>query len=376
MKWSRSDYEAMIGLRKKKTQKKKPTSRVLNTTKALLHSMMLAKLLGRDNKNAQQKRAIAAMLSKSNMNGMGRLWKKFLNSKYPLPPKQIKQLIQDKKLIDSFFDARIPLNTRRRIVVQEGGFLGFLLPLITKVAAPLVSSVAHKLFGSVAIVGGREHELQDQLSRAQIEFECLIGKKQSQAVQEAPTKKLSSPRRNAKPKKASSTPRRKMKPKKASSTPRRHATSEKWERTRKAKSPDREKTQGKQVKQSGVRKKCPVQDEEQDPWAWGKNQTSTEIQKWGESEPSPKKSKKENAEKYFNDVPKKKMKVSRLMKFMDKNKDYIQVGDDFEILIRNRPIPSSDFIEIMNYLQKGPEAKVHTFIPTRDQGTGMPVGTR
>ena len=64
------------------------------------------------------------------------------------------------------------------------------------------------------------------------------------------------------------------------------------------------------------------------------------------------------------------------MKFMDENKDYVQVGDDFEILIRNRPIPSLDFIEIMNYLQKGPGAKVHTFIPTRDPGTGMPIGTR
>ena len=156
MKWSRSDYEAMIGLRgqkekkkkkKKKVQKKKATSGALHATKALLHSMMLAKLLGRDNKNAQQKRAIAAMLSKSNMNGMGRLWRKFLNSKYPLPKKQIKQLIRDKKLIDSFFDTRIPLDTRKSIVAQEGGFLGFLLPLITKVAAPLVGSVAHKLFG-------------------------------------------------------------------------------------------------------------------------------------------------------------------------------------------------------------------------------------
>ena len=81
-------------------------------------------------------------------------------------------------------------------------------------------------------------------------------------------------------------------------------------------------------------------------------------------------------EKYFDDVPKKRTKVSRLMKFMDNNKDFVQVGDDFEILIRNRPIPSSDFIEITNYLQKGPEAKVHTFIPTRDPGTGMPIGTR
>ena len=146
MKWSWSDYEAMTGLRKekqkkkKKRQKKKLTSGALHPTKALLHSIILAKLLGRDNKNAQQKRAMAATLTKSNMNGIGRLWKKFLNLKYPLPEKQIKQLIRDKKLIDSFFDTRIPLDTRRRIVAQEGGFLGFLLPLITKVAAPLFGS--------------------------------------------------------------------------------------------------------------------------------------------------------------------------------------------------------------------------------------------
>ena len=101
-----------------------------------------------------------------------------------------------------------------------------------------------------------------------------------------------------------------------------------------------------------------------------------EIQKWGESEPSPKKSKKENAEKYFNHVPRKKTKVSRLMKFMDRNKNVVQVGDDFEVLIRNKVIPGSDFIEIMNYLQKGWEAAEGTFIPTRDPRTGMPVGTR
>ena len=49
-------------------------------------------------------------------------------------------------------------------------------------------------------------------------------------------------------------------PRKHRPTPRRHTksrmtTSEKRERTRKAKYPDREKTWGKQVKQSGVRKK-------------------------------------------------------------------------------------------------------------------------
>ena len=90
----------------------------------------------------------------------------------------------------------------------------------------------------------------------------------------------------------------------------------------------------------------------------------------------PKKSKKENAEKYFDHVPRKKTKVSRLMKFMDRNKNVVQTGDDFEILIRNKVIPGLDFIEIMNFLQKGWEAAEGTFIPTRDPGTGMSIGTR
>ena len=194
MKWSRSDYEAMIGLRKekkkKKRQKKKPTSGALHATKALLHSMILAKLLGRDNKNAQQKRAIAAMLSKSDMNGMGRMWKKILNSKYPLPKKQIKQLIRDKKLIDSFFDTRILLDMRRRIVAHQGGFLGLLLPLITKVAVPLVGSVAHKLFGEVAIVGeagNMSYRISYLVPKK--EFKCLLlGKNSHEQYRKPPPK--------------------------------------------------------------------------------------------------------------------------------------------------------------------------------------------
>ena len=182
------------------------------------------------------------------------------------------------------------------------------------------------------------------------EFECLTGKKQPRAVsvksQEVPTKKLPTPRRHAKPEttKKMSASRKRSKPKRVT---------EKQERSKKAKSPDREKTRGKWVK-----KKCRVH--EPDPCAWG---MTTEIQKWGGSEPSPKKSKKENAEKYFDDVPKKKAKVSRLMKFMDRNKDFVQVNDDFEILIRNMPIPGSDFIEIMNYLQKEPIKNTLSFQP-------------
>ena len=135
-KWTRSNYEAMIGLKKKR----KGNLKKLN--KSHLQSAVLANLMGNNNKNVPQRRAIASTLSKSQMNGMGVIWKKFLTSQYPLPNRQIKQLIRDKKLIDSFFNARIPTETRRKILTQKGGILPFLLPLAAKaVVGPLLGKL-------------------------------------------------------------------------------------------------------------------------------------------------------------------------------------------------------------------------------------------
>ena len=138
-KWTQSDYEAMIGLKKKK---RKGNLKRGKLNKSHLQSAILANLMGNNNKNVPQRRAIASTLSKSQMNGMGIIWKKFLTSQYPLPNRQIKQLIRDKKLIDSFFNARIPTETRRKILTQKGGILPFLLPLTAKaVVGPLLGKL-------------------------------------------------------------------------------------------------------------------------------------------------------------------------------------------------------------------------------------------
>ena len=175
------------------------------------------------------------------------------------------------------------------------------------------------------------------------EFERLTGKKQLRGVsiksKEVPTARTPAPRGHAKPK---ITGEKRKRTKKARLP---HKEKRGKERPKKAKSPKNKQPVAKKKKKHRI---C----DERDPWAWEKNQTTPKIGKWGESEPPLKKSKKENAEKYFDDVPRKKTKVSRLMKFMDRNKDVVRVGDDFEILIRNKVIPGSDFIEIMNFLQK------------------------
>ena len=138
-KWTRSDYEAMIGLKKKK---RKGNLKREKLNKSHLQSAILANLMGNNNKNVPQRRAIASTLSKSQMNSMGIIWKKFLTSQYPLPNRQIRQLIRDKKLIDSFFNARIPTETRRTVLTQKGGILPFLLPLAAKaVVGPLLGKL-------------------------------------------------------------------------------------------------------------------------------------------------------------------------------------------------------------------------------------------
>ena len=218
---------------------------------------------------------------------------------------------------------------------------------------------------------------------SQKEFERLTGEKHSRAVSEKSSdthkkspKKPSSPKRHVKPKVAAESSNREKLKKRSDTTEKKARRSKPKSQKRTEKKARHSKSPGERTrKRPSVKKKDRVH-EERDPWAWRKNETNTEIQQWGDSEPPPKKIKTLNAEKYFEDSPRKKTKVSRLMKFMDKNKDFVQVGDDFEILIGKKPIPGSDFIEIMHFLQKGPDASRDKFIPSRDQRTGMPIGTR
>ena len=147
------------------------------------------------------------------------------------------------------------------------------------------------------------------------EFERLIGEKHSQAVSEKSSdthkkspKKPSSPKRHVKPKVAAESSHRQKVKKHSDTTEKkvRHSKPKSQKQTEKnARHP---KSSGERTrKRSSVKKKDRVL-EEQDPWAWRKNETNTEIQQWGDSEPPLKKIKTPNAEKYFEDSPRKKNK--------------------------------------------------------------------
>ena len=86
------------------------------------------------------------------------------------------------------------------------------------------------------------------------------------------------------------------------------------------------------------------------PWSW--NRESPERLN---GPPPPKKP--PDVGKFFDDSLKRKTKVMRLMKFIEKNKNHVMVNDDYEISVNNELIPGSDFIDIMNYLKSKPQER-------------------
>lgn len=130
--WTRNDYMRMIGLEKKR--KKKPKKK----DNSLAEAIMLSKLVGNSNRNKAQRLAVIDSLNSRQMVGMGRLVKIFIKSKYPLPENKIKQLVRDKKFISAFFDNKVPVDTRKRILSQKGGVLGFVLPLAANLLGGLL----------------------------------------------------------------------------------------------------------------------------------------------------------------------------------------------------------------------------------------------
>ena len=143
--WSREDFLKAINKKgggRKRNKKRRPKI----SGNKIMEAVMLGHMLGKNNKNAVQKKAVVDTMSGSQMTGMGRVWKNFMSSCYPLPQKQIKQLVRDRKLIDSIFNSKIPLDTRRCILKQKGGIFPTLFPIAAKVIG---SSLLGPIIGKI-----------------------------------------------------------------------------------------------------------------------------------------------------------------------------------------------------------------------------------
>ena len=134
----------------------------------------------------------------------------------------------------------------------------------------------------------------------------------------------------------------------------------------KRKVPRKKQPQATKTVRPPAKRKLPPLD---NPWSWDR-----ESPERLNGPPPPKKP--PDVGKFFDDSPKRKTKVMRLMKFIEKNKNHIMVNDDYEISVNNELIPGSDFIDIMNYLKSKPKDRRLAFHPTMNEKTNLPLGTQ
>ena len=155
-KWTRADYAKMINLRSGRKRGRKTKKRYgagvsgggsRGMVGGLTEPLMLSRMIGRSNRNARQRNAIIDTMSPAQMRGIGRLFHRFLVSKYRLPRSRINQLIRDEDFVQAIVQGRGALDTRKKILKQKGGIFGALLPLAAKILAPTVlGSIAGKIF--------------------------------------------------------------------------------------------------------------------------------------------------------------------------------------------------------------------------------------
>ena len=74
-----------------------------------------------------------------------------MKSPYQLDNKQINMLSKNREYMRGLTNGRVPLEVRKKIITQKGGFIAGLLPLAAKVLAPtILGSIAGKLLGNMA----------------------------------------------------------------------------------------------------------------------------------------------------------------------------------------------------------------------------------
>ena len=144
-KWTRDDYATMIGLSRKKKKGKKTRSAMRGG--ARVDDLLLARMIGKRNRNPAQRRAIIDSMSSAQLKGMGRILRTLFNSTYPVPQKTIKQLSRNEAFVKAMMHGQGRPETRKKILTQKGGFLPALLPLAAKIIAPsILGSLAQNLF--------------------------------------------------------------------------------------------------------------------------------------------------------------------------------------------------------------------------------------
>lgn len=93
-----------------------------------------------------QKQKLIENIKPQQFNAVLEILANFLSNKYNVSPDIMKKLNKNIEYLDYLFNKKIPMDLKKEIMIQKGGFLQALIPIALGVAKPLLSSVISEIF--------------------------------------------------------------------------------------------------------------------------------------------------------------------------------------------------------------------------------------
>lgn len=132
-KKSKTDYYKMLPDNGKKYKKRKKRGCISKDNFNYLFAVVQGL------KDNAQRDALINKITKTQLGSVRTVVNKFLNGKIKVNPKDMKKLERDKNLLYGLVRPEIPVDKKKEILKQKGGFL--LAPLLASIAGPLVKPV-------------------------------------------------------------------------------------------------------------------------------------------------------------------------------------------------------------------------------------------
>ncbi len=129
--------------RKKSKHLSKSSIRALNRK-----NRALWELIGPHNRNDKQRVSVIKKMNKSQFNDIAKLLSAFMSGLFPVSDSVVSKLKRDKKYLYALVSKGTPLNVKRKVLHQRGGFL----PLLAAALAPALGALPDVIGGIVRAV--------------------------------------------------------------------------------------------------------------------------------------------------------------------------------------------------------------------------------
>ena len=103
------------------------------------------RILGKNAKNRQQRKALAALATKSQLRAVCECIENVLAQNIPVSNAQLQKLKRHKNMLRKLANRRLPVSEQRKLISsQSGGILGSIIPIALSALSPLIGGLFGK----------------------------------------------------------------------------------------------------------------------------------------------------------------------------------------------------------------------------------------